>query len=161
MNSLNQVDWTALGSPDLPRWMRNLMSHDRHLRGTAFHSLMVHLAPRDCADCLVTCTEQDRLEVMKRETAFRLAPFLIDLLRDEQVHDDHKVTVLALMEDLLNWKYTEDCLSETAVIHVFRPYMKRLRDVLSQGIDIYKQLTGSESTFIREEAQVVLEFLET
>jgi hypothetical protein len=160
LNRLSQVDWNGMGSPDLPRWMRDAMSDDKKVREDAFHKIVVHLAPADCADCLDGCTEEDRLVVMKRETAFQLVPFLIEMLRDEQMTDDNKLTVLAIMEHLLHWGHTEDCLSEAAVTQVFRPYMKRLRDTLSPGIDIYKHLAGrGNSSWIREEAQIVLESL--
>jgi hypothetical protein len=161
LNRLNQVDWNGMGSPDLPRWMHDAMSDDKKVRDDAFHKIVVHLAPADCADCLYGCTEGDRLVVMKRETAFQLVPFLIEMLRDEQMNDDNKLTVLAIMESLLHWRHTEACLSEVAVTQVFRPYMKRLRNTLSPGIPIYKQLAErGNSSWIREEAQIVLENLE-
>ncbi len=161
LSHLSQVDWNGMGSPDLPRWMRDTMSDDKKVRKDAFHKIVAHLAPEDCADWLDGCTEEDRLEVMNRETAFQLVPFLIEMLRYEQMNDDNKLTVLSIMDGLLHWRHTEDCLSEAAVTQVFRPYMKRLRDTLSPGIDIYKHLAErGNSSWIREEAQIVVESLD-
>jgi len=154
----SKVDWAALGSSDVPDWMRDLLSGNANLRRDAFHNLIYHFAPYDCADCLAGCDEKDRLEVMSRESTFWLIPILIDLLRVES--DDTKVSILALMHGMLSWRHTEACLSEEAIVQVFRLYMTRCRDAFSNGIDIYRQLTHSASNWVREEAQLVLENLD-
>jgi hypothetical protein len=156
---LNQIDWAGMGSPDLPRWMSELLSEDKRIEANAFENLIVHLSSFECAECLMGCSEEDRLKIMGRETVFRLIPFLIELLRDTKISEDHKLSILVLMEYLLRWEHCEACLTSETVVRIFQPYIKRLHHAIAEGISIYKQFADRDTT-ISDEAKIILEYIE-
>jgi hypothetical protein len=160
LEQVSQVDWAGMGTPRVPDWIEGLLSDNADERNNAYSELVnQHFALQDCADCTAACTEEELIRVMKGETIYKLVPFLIHILRDQTVADRNKAIVLAILTDLLRFHRVRDCLF-TEWLDTYNTYMRRLYELVAEGIDIYKLLQENHASWLREEATLVLEFLD-
>ncbi len=145
---LDAVDWTALGNPDVPKWVRNLISDDRTLYTKGGYWPLEDLmgkAPTGAPENYAPITE-----LLKTETSIYLTPFLIELLEDETTA--RKDFVLQLISHLAIYpnlvKPTEDEIYKVRVQTVFEAVLK--------GVNTYKMLLTHSDVEVRKMAKETL-----
>jgi hypothetical protein len=159
LEKVAHVDWNSMGSPNITRWMDELIAGDRQTQWNAYDEMAnYHLAPPECVMC--SCNVEDLLALVKRDTAFRLIPFLIELLEANNIQDNAKYFILTLLVALLRYDEAEVCLPE-AERENYRPYVRRLYDAVNAGMQTYRQLINNQSDNVSSSASTVIEYLES
>jgi hypothetical protein len=154
LDNLNQIDWVALGEPQIPVWIGQFTSSDILKRREAIGDLRDDLTPWEVFDGLYS---EELPRLVKREATYLIVPFLVEMLKSKGIED--KTPILALLHDLAWYRDIEIYVVEIAR-EQYRHYAQRLFDAVYKGIEIYRELAESEIYEVNRSAKSLLGMLE-
>ncbi len=94
---IDRIDWNGLNASNVPSWLKNLASQDKHISEEAFILLQNEVVH---SDALIGRDEREKL-IRGVEIAYHVTPFLIEAITYPEIQN--KRMVLVLLEDLISY----------------------------------------------------------
>jgi hypothetical protein len=154
--SWDQVDWTALGAPEIPHLLQDLLrSDDNKTTNEARNKLEELIYPEFL---------WHNVEIVKRMKGSPLPrliiPFLIETIAVEQ-EDRRKPGLLDFLVMLSSYPMYENAYAKSDPERTeYRAWAKKINDAVREGLPIYQKLLEVPDSRVREGAQELLERLE-
>src|SRR5438876_12072926 len=93
LEKLGEVDWTSLGAPEIPNWLRGLASEDRLTRNTSLGKLYSCLAINESTNYALR-NSYDFKYALRNNLPLLVTPFLTELLTSETVQAKYEILEL-------------------------------------------------------------------
>jgi hypothetical protein len=135
MKEVNEVDWQALGAPEVPRWLHDLQPEDGKSRifSESFNALDQFLVPENAS-------RETLISLMRSEVHHQVVPYLIDILENES--NPTKVGGMLEMLELLarRWFLVREMRDTDPDKMSYAQWARRINDAVRAGIPVYQRL---------------------
>jgi len=140
LEGLAHIDWSGLGIPEVPTWLYQLRSEDKHIREQAFSNLGQNIVP--VMALMGAYSSENLLWLVQRDAVPFVVPFLIELLSDAP--NEGKELILELLHDLAWYVGTERYVANSE-LEDYRRCARCIFNAVLKGSDIYMGLLGHAS----------------
>lgn len=153
---LDEIDWDALGAPEIPILLRRMQSpKDKHDFSEAYNHLTNIVFPEGISD------SQDwggPGGMMQTEAPLLVIPFLTEMLSRE-IDSWRKLSILELLHSLAAYWELRTWITEANPKRVvYEQWARRINDAVRDGALIYQELL--KNPLLRNSAQEVLDILD-
>jgi len=172
--ALKDINWTELGEPQIAKLLPAIVSDSTEVitdDPDRFPSVndaqKFNLSVLEEYLCPWKAFEpyyhdgNDLLPLVKREAAYLIVPYLIEMLRYDTTRN--KSRIMSILSHLASYSNLENELVEDhlpeALVSEYRFYAARLFNTVFSGLDVYESLRNDRDRFIRAEAESLVDIL--
>jgi hypothetical protein len=135
VKEINEVDWQALGAPEVPRWLHDLQLEEGKSRifSESYNDLWQFLVPENASF-------EIKIGLMSSEVHHQVVPYLIDIMENES--NPTKVGSMLDMLELLarRWFLVREMRDNDPDKISYAQWARRVNDAVRAGIPVYQRL---------------------